>query len=423
MPAATFLPVIGLSLGVPMLAFAILRLGWFFTCRVDKNSGAKTFLIMMGAPAALALLTSTDWSNFASWLRVPLILMLLAFTFISGAFFLAAGFVRERAIQVARTAHPTWLTGLSIGIIGMAAAVATRVGWPSYDTAPLLTAHVDMIQLRSINLLSVVGLLLVALFYLEDLHIVGQMPEGGGATGWRNVGLLVVAFGLNKLISFDPLPERRIDWFLDVRTEIAAIPLYRLEDFQEILIALWQRDAMAVLIISMIAVLLLLPLLLTLGNTAGWRRLATAFAALSWLAFAGTFALIYPAGEFDLALFPHHGFFLISGLAIGAILGKFALNWLHTWREAQNAPHLLRKLTPGQLLLLALVALLVGAYFASRQMSDLALALTFNMSLRFGVIAFATVWSVRYCARIYEGNNVGAPVATANTPALETQRT
>lgn len=427
--AAAFFPFIAASLILPMIAFAIVRLCWFFSCRVGKSLGIRVFLLSAGIFLAivldLALLKSIDWSGIPGWLRVLGGLGLLVVLYMAAMAFVATIYVREISIRLSANGPSTWLTGLAIGILAFATLVTIRVGIPTFDGTPLLVTGVDMLQLRSIDMMSVVVLVLACLCYTEGTRLSALPANDGIALGWR-IGLATAMLSIFSKVVGQKVPfGKDVLWFTEERSNISALSPYTAERFQETLIAFWQSDAIAVLVLLMIGALLLLPALLSFSAAPAWRRSSVAFVAAAWLVSSSVFALNYPSGEFNLMPAANHGFILVAGLVVGAALGVCVhrlIDNLHQWRTLANAPYIVKLITPPWLILAALALLLFGVFLALPDPAVSADALAVGMALRFGVIAFAAIWSIRHCARIYRGNIVDELVAAVQPPELETHR-
>ena len=429
MPAAAFFPLIATSLLLPMMAFAVVRLGWFFSRPVGKKSGVKILLlsaaILSAATLSLFLLKGVDWSGIPFWLRLSGVVGLMAILIASAAVLFAVLGMWGILVQLASKARSTWLTGLAMGIVALTILIAIRVGVPTVDMSPLLLTDLDMLQLRSIDLMTVAAMVLGYLCLVEGDRTDATSPANDISPSWR-VGLAVATFTIfSKLVGQDMPTAKEILWFAEERLDIAALRPYEINSFQEILIAFWQSDAISILVLTMIAALLLLPAALRVSASPRSALISAFLVASLWFMIAATFAVLYPAGEFAPALPAYHRELLVVGLASGAVLGAFMNNlidMLGRWRQQPKAPYIVRLVTPTWLLLIVWGSVLIALLLMLPNPVVSTEALTIGMAVRFGIIALAAIWSIRHCATIYRRNIIDELIDDIEKTELEASK-
>jgi hypothetical protein len=77
------------------------------------------------------------------------------------------------------------------------------------------------------------------------------------------------------------------------------------------------------------------------------------------------------------------------------------LNRLAKWRSLPNAHSLLKLISPPWIFLSALTIALCIAFLSLPAQAESGTNFLIAMSIRFGIVALAAIWSIRHCARIY----------------------
>jgi hypothetical protein len=408
MPAASYYPIVAAYMVPPMIAFAVCRLLWFLTYRIGKSSNLKFFLIALGISAVvafgLAFLTGASWPSVPGWLRVIGGLGVYLATIAAAAALAFTMSLREALIQLSGSRPSTWLTGISVGILGCVTIAASQVDIWDLDAAALVTTSVDTLLLRRFDLMHVATLAIVCICFADGSRYEVTPAHEQVSEFWR-FGIAGAATTIFFKVVDQDLPSRDdIIWFAGERADLSDIPHYRTGDFQEIVRAFWQADAIAILSLLMVAALLLLPLLLSFRSTRAWRRFSAVLTAILWFAASAFFASNYPQSEFAMAKLGPHSAFLLSGLTAGALLGTCMpalLNRLAKWRSLPNAHSLLKLISPPWIFLSALTIALCIAFLSLPAQAESGTNFLIAMSIRFGIVALAAIWSIRHCARIY----------------------
>lgn len=408
MPAASFYPLIAAYVLPPLVAFAALRLCWFFGSRfgLTKNAlflGAAVLLLGL-ILLAIWTLTAVDWRATVLWIRVPAIVGLYfsAIIVTSLLWLLIAG--RDRLLA-SPTDRSNWLTGLSFGILVLATLFVWEHGFEAFDLAPLASTSVEMLSMRRFDLVSAAVIVIAFLAFDEARRFADRIEASGVSSAWRIglAGAFLSVFG--NIVGARRLPVDDLTWFAARRAEWRELSDYQLDRFLGIAETIWQRDAIGSLALLSIA-------MLTLFHVSSGSRLAAnhlraigaMFIALSVLLFAG-FAVAYPGTEFARDVILDHRLSLLVGIGGGATLGVLMPGLIDALARLRR-PALVDVVTPPWLILSIAALGLVLVKMAMPRSAATGHGYVTATAIQFGVLAFATLWAVRHGMRGRAGDTV-----------------